>query len=315
MPTPEPFKETNINSLEEFESTYSSMLTERNLYQCVFRGQSEAIWGLVPSIFRNLNDDNISIEDIKMRIKEEFSGVANFVYQADKLGFDLPGDLWDFLNRKKFDINKMKEFRYWYFEIDNYWAEQTTIAQHYGIKTRYLDFTHNPYAAIYFAAEEATKKLLNEVNRIEGSNEHFSVWFIDELYLKDEGSTIKLHRAPTARNKYLNAQKGLFISYPLPSLRPTIETVPKKSLDIAEIAIEDCRKLGEKYPGFKRRLPAIYKFNFPFDVAPEILQKLNNNYDINLSTLKPNLENIISNNIFTQKVNNLAYHLRQRDKE
>jgi len=64
-----------------------------------------------------------------------------------------------------------------------------------------------------------------------------------------------------------------------------------------------------------RRLPAIYKFNFPFYVAPEILQKLNNNYDINLSTLKPNLENIIANNIFTEKVNNLAYGLRQKNSE
>ena len=48
--SPEPFEELEISSFDEFESKYSIFLKNRNLYQCIFRGQSEAIWGLVPSI-------------------------------------------------------------------------------------------------------------------------------------------------------------------------------------------------------------------------------------------------------------------------
>ena len=57
-----PFQEIEISSLDEFDLTYLDIRKNRRLYHTVFRGQSEAIWGLVPSAFRNFDVDEIPIE-------------------------------------------------------------------------------------------------------------------------------------------------------------------------------------------------------------------------------------------------------------
>jgi FRG domain len=314
----DPFQEIEISSFNQFELTYLDIQKNRSLYTTVFRGQSEAIWGLIPSALRNFNDDVIPIEAIKDRIKRELSDVSYFVKIADRTRFDLPGDLLEFLNPIKFNISNDQSFYYWYSITISGWKALITIAQHHGVQTRYLDFTFNPYTALFFAAMEVTRKYLGEIDKIKESNNHFSLWMLDSFYLIKSDCNIDYFEVPTARNKYLNAQKGLFLSPPLPPLYGEIsdrkvENVNKKSFDIVEVAIDNNYNLvrqGDE--GLERRWPSIFKFNFPFHIAPQILQELDEKYDINIATQKPNLENIIPYKQFREKVNRLAYELRDK---
>ncbi|MEW6144488.1 MAG: FRG domain-containing protein [Thermodesulfobacteriota bacterium] len=313
-----PFKEIYLSSFDEFELAYSDIRMNRKHYKTVFRGQAEAIWGLVPSVLRGFSDDVIPMESIRERIMREYIDVSYFVIIADRMGFDLPGDLFELLNPIKFNISEDKSFYDWYCTTKAGWKEVISIAQHYGVKTRYLDFTFNPYTALFFAAMEVTRKYLGECDKIPESNNHFSLWMLDKDYLNNSCCTIDHFEVPTARNKYLNAQKGLFLSPPLPPLYDAPfygdtkkMNVNKKSLDIMEEVMgNNYHSVNNGDLDLKRRWPIIYKYNFSFTIAPTILQELDAQYDINIATQKPNLENIINYRQFREKVNDLACILR-----
>ncbi len=100
MSNDDPFQESKVSSLDEFQLTYLNILKNRQFFHTFYRGQSEAIWGLVPSAFRSLTENEIPIDSVKHAIAEEFSKVASFIRIADRIGFDLPGELWEFLNKR-----------------------------------------------------------------------------------------------------------------------------------------------------------------------------------------------------------------------
>lgn len=83
------------------------------------------------------------------------------------------------------------------------------LAQHYGIPTRFLDWTIRPLVAVYFATVEAAKE------RAQGTctYSHLAVFSLnremsDSLRTTDPGYIFCT--APTASNPNLRAQAGLF---------------------------------------------------------------------------------------------------------
>jgi len=94
------------------------------------------------------------------------------------------------------------------------------LAQHYGIPTRFLDWTRHAYTAPYFAAigaaEAFTKKSIDPAT-------HLSVWALNTEALKLSRVTppkvnqkVKVITVPSADNPNLNVQKGLFTIYQPP---------------------------------------------------------------------------------------------------
>jgi len=92
-----------------------------------FRGQTNATWGLQPSLMRmtrNLVDDPAEAIKLEDAARAEFMSVAHLSVDPGRLG-------------------KVKTIPCW-------WA----LMQHHGAPTRLLDWSASPYVAAYFAAHQ-----------------------------------------------------------------------------------------------------------------------------------------------------------------
>jgi FRG domain len=270
------FQEISIKSFDDFETKYHIIRKNRNYQDAVFRGQSDSSWGLVPSIFRDsIDKEKLTYDYFVEKLSQEFSDVKDFVKIADHIGIELPGELQTLLNNRdrmedlKRDVNFTIN---WYNKAFNPYLELMTIAQHHGVNTRFIDFSFNAYTALYFAAEGAFNKLYDSDEKEKLIKDNFALWGIDRRYLYNADCSIGHFEVPTARNRYLNAQRGLFLYVDSPI---GVSEIDSSDVDIKEVAIKDCVEIVEKSgPEFRSIWPVIFKFNFPYDISPEVLREL-----------------------------------------
>lgn len=173
-------------ALEDVEKRHDASYGSPYTYGTLYRGQKEAAWDLVPSIGRHLAlyktrgyDEN----DLK---KDEWKMLQLFRRQAAPFLGRMSEDGWETL----------------------------VLAQHHGIPTRLLDWTHSPLAALYFAVERPS----------EGDSAVWMLWlptrYIDPsgdddtppLKLNEVRGYLPSHEVPRVR-----AQSGVFTVHPRPT--------------------------------------------------------------------------------------------------
>ena len=214
-------------------------------------------------INENVKDYVKSMEEFQIR--KELNALIKFLSYADKVGLKVP---------IKQNIRQLIEhdprylFNREYLWPNEEYFELISLAQHYGIPTRALDWSYDYKTALYFAVinivndDYPMKKPKNAI--LWAFNYKYFNW---EFVPQYKTYSNNYYRPEYNSNPNLNSQKGLF-------------TFMKKKVDeSADESYDDfIKELIYNYPQIIRRMPknepAFYKFIIPEGEKPNILKEL-----------------------------------------
>ncbi len=165
-----------IESTHQFLAHASRSFFTEARGRWVFRGHADATWQLIPSVGRENHTS-------KSREKYEQSLFNIFCREAQGYHNDFPADIW----------------------------ERLSLAQHHGLPTRLLDWTHNPLVALFFAV------ISNQENDAELVALHAPTKISVNVMQKSPftvAEPVKFY--PNIVTSRIRAQEGLFVITPDP---------------------------------------------------------------------------------------------------
>ncbi|MBZ0263059.1 FRG domain-containing protein [bacterium] len=162
--------ESFVEALDNFSIDFPTKLKDDKWY---FRGQNDSNWHIQSSSSRNsnknlleriyreerdvLNTNPISSEKLERNI------VRIFCEKVDEEGLLIPGYTTAFKNKY---LPFSLELPGGYIQPNQNWSDPRyydviALAQHYGIPTRFIDFTKDPLYAAYFSTKRSGKTYID----------------------------------------------------------------------------------------------------------------------------------------------------------
>jgi hypothetical protein len=235
----------------------------------IFRGLSNADFGLIPSAFRSRLPTGTDTPEWPQgprpseaeQCRSEWLLLRRFILLADAQGLPIPGDtprVWEALSADGAPLP---------------WPPlalrpSLALAQHYGVPTRLLDWTRVPLIAAWFAADEAARRV---VDGQQAGESRLCVWALrrrvdGHLLLDHHG--VRSFSAPRSDNLNLHLQSGLFTCAPVE--RPALDRPP----DVRPLDAVVEQLAGADRPLAATERPLLRKMTLPAAQAPFLLRLL-----------------------------------------
>ena len=182
-----------------------------------YRGHASDKYKLIPAALRiesrkkfnkfALSGDNEKKEELEyFQIIKEYHVLRDFYKQCDRKGLVIENiDRIRNTILEKMDLVTMLKDEAWLPR--DLWG-LASLAQHYGLPTRLLDWTHDIYVALFFAVEDYL-----EGRSVPDGTEHIVLWALNLQPIMDpdvQDLPLKLVQPIYHGNDNLTAQQGLF---------------------------------------------------------------------------------------------------------
>lgn len=188
-----------------------------DLCELLFRGQRDASWNLIPGVLRDDDPSRVLWKNVMGRLPNvddqvfiEMNALSTFADYADHAGVQIPNDSISFRNNLRNHQNSegvdlTASTSKWPAEE---YLELMALVQHHGASTRLLDWTQNPYIAIYFAASSALREFEHRED-----DEKLALWVKDrQAYSRNP--PIRFFRPAGSISSHAAAQQSWLLVYP-----------------------------------------------------------------------------------------------------
>lgn len=274
MTKPNGYVTKDLSSAKEFfDLFYPYSKSTIDWSSHIFRGHRDAFWRLEPKVIRESFYNQTKLELIASRVADqlqlEFKLLSSFLEHCDVSGLPIQGDSLEL--RGSLQSSGLSHFvsapRLW--PLDGFLIP-LAVAQHHGLSTRLLDWTKNPFIALFFAAEHSWGESRPD------PDDRICVWAMKACEVQTHLPNLEIIPVPRSASKNLAAQYGVFSL--LRETDPAASECPRKTLE------------GE----FKRVLDypdsSLMKITIPARYCGEILSILENRFAISRTSLFPGYE-------------------------